>query len=166
MLTVEEKIHFLREVPSFKSLSTEQIETLADICKARTFEAGTQIFRQGEMGDSLYIVVDGHVGIEREVTDENDTVSVTIVKPRQYLGFFSLFNQAPRSTTATAMKDTVIVQIKHHDFLAFALQNPELLAEINGVLVKRLVEAYDKIAELTRSRKPRELRKLYDKLDF
>ena len=166
MLSVEEKIQFLREVPSFKSLSAEQIETLADFCKAVTFEAGSTIFRQGEIGNSLYIVVDGRVGIEREVADENDTVSVTMINPGEYLGFFSLFNQAPRSTTATAMADTVILQIEHDAFVAFALQNPELLAEINRVLVERLLEAYDKIAELTRKRKPRELRKLYDKLDF
>jgi CRP/FNR family transcriptional regulator len=166
MLSVEEKIQFLREVPSFKSLSAEQIETLADFCEAAKFEAGSTVFRQGELGDSLYIVVDGRVGVEREVTDENDTVSLKIIKPRQYLGFFSLFNQAPRSATATAMDDTVILQINHDAFVAFALQNPELLAEINRVLVERLLEAYDKIAELTRKRKPRELRKLYDKLDF
>jgi CRP/FNR family transcriptional regulator len=166
MLSVEEKIHFLREVPSFKSLSAEQIETLAGFCKAITFEAGNTIFRQGELGDSLYIVVEGKVGIEREVKDESDTVSLTIIKSRQYLGFFSLFNQAPRSATATAMKKTVIMQIKQDAFATFTLQNPELLAEINQVLVQRLLEAYDTIAELTRSRKPRELRKLYEKLDF
>ena len=166
MLSVEEKIQFLREIPSFKSLSAEQVETLASFCEAITFEAGYTIFRQGELGDSLYIVVDGRVGIEREVTDENDTVSLTIIKSREYLGFFSLFNRAPRSATATAMTDTVILQINHDAFVTFALQNPELLAEINRVLVERLLEAYDKIAELTRKRKPRELRKLYDKLDF
>lgn len=167
MLSVEEKIQFLREVPSFKSLSEQQVETLAGICKSTNFATGDYIFRQGEIGDSLYIVVEGQVGIEREVSDENDTVSLNIVKSRQYLGFFSLFNQAPRSVTATAMKDTLILQINQDAFITFALQHPELLTEINRVLVERLVEAYDKIAELTRSHsKPRELRKLYEKLDF
>jgi CRP-like cAMP-binding protein len=167
MLSIAERIHFLQEIPSFKSLTTEQLETLADFCEAKTFAAGTPIFRQGELGESLYIVVDGQVGIEREVTDENDTVSLTIIKSHEYFGLFSLFSQAPRSATTTAMKDSVVLHIKREAFVTFALQNPDLLIELNHVLSERLVEAYDKIAEMTRSRsKPRELQKLYEKLDF
>ena len=105
--------------------------------------------------------------LEREVTDKNETVSLTIIKSCEYFGLFSLFSQAPRSATATAMKDSVVLQIKREAFVTFARQNPDLLIELNHVLSKRLVEAYDKIAEMTRSRsKPRELRKLYEKLDF
>jgi hypothetical protein len=50
--------------------------------------------------------------------------------------------------------------------MAFAHQNPDLLLELNQILSQRLVEAHDKIAEVTSSRKPRELQKLYEKLDF
>jgi CRP-like cAMP-binding protein len=167
MLSIAEKIHFLEEIPSFKPLTESQLESLADFCEAKNFSAGESIFRQGELGESLFIVVDGKVGIEREVTDENDTVSLAIIKSCEYFGFFSLFSQAPRSATATAMKDSVILEIKRGDFITFARQNPDLLIELNHVLTMRLVEAYDKIAEMTRkSSKPRELRKLYDKLDF
>ena len=167
MLSIAERIQFLREIESFKSLTAEQIETLADFCEAKTFASGSHIFRQGDMGESLFIVVDGKVGIEREVMDKNDTVALTIIKPRQYFGLFSLFSQAPRSATATAMKDSLVLQIRRESFVTFALQNPELLIELNHVLSLRLVEAYDKISEMTRSSsKPRELRKLYEKLDF
>ena len=65
------------------------------------------------------------------------------------------------------MKASVVLQIKREAFVTFARQNPDLLIELNHVLALRLVEAYDTIAEMTRSRsKPRELRKLYEKLDF
>jgi CRP-like cAMP-binding protein len=167
MPLIEQRIQFLREIPSFKSLTDEQFEKLAGFCETKTFAAGTPIFRQGDMGESLFIVVDGRVGIEREVTNENDTVALAIVESREYFGLFSLFSQAQRTATATAMKDSVVLQIKREAFVTFALQNPELLIELNHVLSLRLVEAYDKISEITRSRsKPRELRKLYEKLDF
>lgn len=166
MPSAEEKVHFLREVSAFKSLSPEQLATLADLCEAHTVKAGSPIFRQGDRGGSLFIVVDGKVGIEREVTDESDTISLTLIKPHQYFGEMSLFYHAPRSVTATAITDTVILQIRRETFVAFARQYPDLLVELNHVLSQRLVEAYDKISEVTRSRKPRELRKLYEKLDF
>jgi CRP-like cAMP-binding protein len=167
MLSIAERIHFLEEIPSFRSLTEQQLASLADFCEAKTFAAGSPIFRQGELGESLFMVVDGQVGIEREVSDENDTVALAIIKPCEYFGLFSLFSQAPRSATASAMKDSVVLEIKRGAFVTFARQNPDLLIELNHVLTTRLVEAYDKIEEMTRKRgKPRELRKLYEKLDF
>ena len=167
MPTVAERIHFLQEIPSFKSLTAKQLETLAGFCETKSFAAGTPIFRQGDLGESLFIIVDGQVGIEREVENEDDTVALTIIKACEYFGLFSLFSQAPRSATATAMKDSVVLQIKRDAFVTFARQNPDLLIELNHILTMRLVEAYDKIAEMTRKRsKPRELRNLYEKLDF
>ena len=166
MLTTQEKIHFLKDIPTFGSLSPEQIEKLADLCETQTFSSSCHIFRQGDLGSSLYIVVEGRVAIEREITDETDTVSLTIVKPHQYFGEMSLFYDAPRSVTATAMQETLLMQIRRDRFVAFARQYPDLLVELNHILSQRLVEAYDKVAEITRSRKPRELRKLYEKLEF
>jgi NTE family protein len=166
MLSTLEKIHFLKDVSSFGSLSAKQVEALAEICEARTFATGTPIFRQGDLESSLYVVVEGRVAIEREITDETDTVSLTIVKPHQYFGEMSLFYHAPRSVTATAMQETHLLQIRRDRFVAFARQYPDLLVELNHILSQRLVEAYDKVAEITRSRKPRELRKLYESLDF
>lgn len=166
MLSIEEKSHFLRDVSAFNSLSEEQIKMLAEICEDLTYEAGSPIFKQGDKGASLYIVVDGLVGLEREVADETDTVSLTMVKAHQYFGEMSLFYDAPRSVTANAIKETMTLRIRREAFVNFARQYPDLLIELNQVLSQRLVEAYDKISEVTRNRKPRELRKLYDKLDF
>ena len=49
MLSIEEKSHFLRDVSAFESLSKEQIKVLAGICEDLTFEAGSQIFKQGDV---------------------------------------------------------------------------------------------------------------------
>lgn len=166
MLTTQEKIHFLKDIPTFGSLAPEQLEKLAELCITQPYPSGRNIFHQGDQGSSLYIVVEGRIAIEREITDETDTVSLTVVKPHQYFGEMSLFYHAPRSVTATAMQETLLLQIRRDRFIAFARQYPDLLVELNHILSQRLVEAYDKVAEITRSRKPRELRKLYEKLEL
>ena len=166
MLTIQEKVRFLRDIPTFDALTSKQIESLAALCETHTFTASSYIFRQGDLGNSLFVIVDGRVAIEREVSNETDTVSLTIVKPHEYFGEMSLFYDVPRSVTATTMQDTVVLQIRQDAFMAFARQNPDLLVELNQILSQRLVEAHDKIAEVTCNRKPRELRKLYEKLDF
>jgi CRP/FNR family cyclic AMP-dependent transcriptional regulator len=167
MVSREEIIHFLKDVSSFKKLDDEQLKTLADQCEVETFNTGEIIFSQGDPGNTLYIVVEGQIAIERELTeDKTNTVAMKAVRPHEYFGEMSLFIEAPRSVTATALKDTVTLSICREDFRDFVYSYPDLLIELIQVLSQRLIEAYDKISEVTLNRKPRELRKLYDKLDF
>ncbi|HBY09036.1 MAG TPA: hypothetical protein DEH22_15120 [Chloroflexi bacterium] len=166
MLSDVEKRQFLRDVLTFKSLSEEQFDLLTQICEDASYETGETIFKQGEVGGAIYIVVSGQVLVQREVIEETSSVSLNIVKPHQYFGEMTLFHSAPYSVTASALDQTDILRIPRESFVEFARQHPNLLIELNQVLSQRLIEAYDKISELTRNRKPRELRKLYDKLDF
>lgn len=166
MLSIDEKIKFLRNVSSFKELTEEQLIILAESCEERTFSQGDFLFRQGEAGGVLYIVLSGKVAIEREIQQQTDSISIMLAEPYDSLGEMSLFHNAPNSVTATAMADTHTLWIKNDDFIAFSKKYPELLVELCLVLSKRLFEAYDIISEVTSNRKPRELRNLYDKLDF
>lgn len=166
MLSTDEKIEFLKHVSSFKGLTEEQFRTLADLCEEKSYTNGNYIFRQGDPGGALHIVVDGQVGMEREIQEQTDTISLTVVKPHACFGEMSLFHDAPRSISATAIMDTKTLRVDNDDFVEFASQYPELLVELNRVLCVRLIEAYDILSEVTSDHKPRELRKLYDKLDF
>ena len=166
MLSAENKIQFLQDVYTFRSLSSEQISVLADLCETRIFRVGSFIFRQGDLDESIYIVVDGRVGIEREIKNSFSTVSLPAIRPQQYFGEMSLFYHAPRSVSATALADTVVLEIHRDAFVDFVGQYPDLLVEFNYVLSQRLAEAYDTISEIFPSQKPRELQRLYEKLDF
>ena len=166
MLSTQEKICFLKNISALKGLKNEQLETLAKICLEKTYAQGEIIFKQGDKNGGVFIVVKGQVILERELEQRNDSISMNVVKSRSSFGEMSLFYDAPRSVTATALQDTQLLHIENDDFIAFASQYPDLLVELNRVLSQRLIEAHDKISELMRLRKPRELRNLYDKLDF
>jgi len=166
MLSTDEKISFLKNVSSLKCLTVDQFETLAEKCEVQTYSTGEKIFSQGDEGGGLYIIVDGRVTLEREIRDQTDTISMTMVKNGAYFGEISLFHDAPRSVTALAMRETVVLLLEYEIFCSFCRNNPDLLVELNHVLCQRLVEAYDKISEITAHKKPRELQHLYDKLDF
>ena len=166
MLTAQEKIKLLRNVSSFQELTDEKLEALAQLCKEKTFTTGDIIFKQGQKGGEIYIVVDGKVAIEREIKDQPDSVSIMFLKPYDSIGEMALFYDAPHSVTATAMMNTRTLWMENDSFIAIAKTDPELLVELCEVLSKRLFEAYAKISEVTSERKPVEMRKLYDKLDF
>jgi CRP-like cAMP-binding protein len=166
MLSIDEKRDFLRAVPMFNSLSEEQLAQLAELCDDLTYQAGEDIFKQGEIGGALFIIVDGQVLVQREVVRETSTVSLNVIKSHQHFGEMTLFSDSPYSVTATVLKPTTLLRVQRSVFVDFARDHPNLLIELNQVLSQRLEEAYDKISEITRNRKPRELRNLYEKLDF
>jgi CRP-like cAMP-binding protein len=166
MLSTEQKITLLKKVSSFKSLLDDQFENLANMCVVEQFPVGEQIFSQGDPGGALYIVAHGKVALERDIRDKTDTISLRGIQSNEYLGVMSLFHEAPRSTNAIATETTIALRLDAKDFNAMINDNPILLRELNHILCQRLVEAYDKISELTQHGKPRELQKLYDKLDF
>jgi len=162
MLTTQEKVLFLRDIHTFDALTSEQIEVLADLSETQVFPSGGLIFQQGDFDNSVYIVVDGRVALKREMNAETDSILLTIIKPHQHFGEMSLFSHTPRSFTATAIEDTVLLQILRDVFSAFIRQCPDLLVEVNRSLNQRLEEAYDQLSEIVHSREPRELNTLFE----
>ncbi len=166
MVSMTEILSYLTDVSSLKSLASEQFEELAEMCQVVTIDAGEHVFCQGDLDGALFIVVEGRVILEREINDNTDSISLNSVNPGEYFGEISLFLDAPRSVTATAMQPSKVIRLINDDFAEFASKYPALLIEINRILSLHLVEAHDKISEVTQTKKPRELHKLYDKLDF
>ncbi len=166
MLSIDQKVSFLEKVSAFKTLNATECKMIAEICDEQHYAMGDHIFKQGEMGNALYIIVSGQVLLDREIRSQTDTISVTKVEAGSYFGEIALFYEAPYSVTATASQETTILKLDNDDFCVFACEHSTLLVEINHILCERLIEAYDKISEITENNKPRELRKLYDKLDF
>jgi CRP-like cAMP-binding protein/HEAT repeat protein len=164
MLSVVEKIIFLKEVPFFQGMTINQLEVLANVCEEELFEEDARIFNQGDPGGALYVVVNGRVGIEREGARKGSTVRLTTLGPHAYFGEMTLFDDSPRSAMAIALQDTLTLRLRREPLIALARQHPDLSLELINVLSQRLREADDHIAQLTRTR-PRELQKLFDKLD-
>jgi hypothetical protein len=164
MLSVVERIIFLKEVPFFQGMTVSQLEVLANVCEEELFGADARIFNQGDPGGALYVVVNGRVGIEREGTRKGSVVRLSNLEAHSYFGEMTLFDNSPRSATAIALQDTLTLRLRREPLIALSRQYPDLSLELINVLSQRLREANDQIAQLTRTR-PRELQKLFDKFD-
>jgi hypothetical protein len=163
LLSTIERVIFLKEVSFFRDMTIDQLKVLASACQEELFEEGACIFEEGDTSDTLYVVVNGRVSIERE-TRRGSFARLATLGARTYFGEMALFDNSPRSATATALQDTLTLSLGREPLIALARQHPDLSLELIKVLSNRLREANDRITELTRSR-PRELQKLYDKFD-
>lgn len=165
MLSAIEKIIFLKEVSFFQNMSVEQLKVLATVCEEQVFEEDQVIFQENDPGDALFVVVQGRVAIEREGERKGGSVArLATLEERAYFGEMTLFNSGPRSTRAVALRKSLLLRLRREPLVALIRQYPDLSLELINILSDRLREANDQIVQLTKT-KPRELHKLYDKLD-
>jgi CRP/FNR family cyclic AMP-dependent transcriptional regulator len=132
LLRLVEKVRFLRSVPVFKELSPEDLMKLAEIATSSHHAKDTVIFREGDPGDVLCMVVSGLVAIRT-----GQTVIAT-QKPNDFFGELALFDQEPRSADAVALQETVLLEIGGADLDAVMERRPEIAREIIRVLARRL----------------------------
>ncbi len=163
MLSTIERVIFLKQVPFFQGMTVDQLRVLANVCEERTYTPDSLIYHLGDPGGVLYVIVNGKVGIELEKRG-GSVARLATMGANSYFGEMDLFDDHPRSTSAVAVEATHVLELRREPLVALSRQYPDMSLELIKVLSARLREANDRIVELTRSR-PRELNRLYDKLD-
>ena len=94
------------------------------------------IFKQGDEGARLFLIADGAV----EITYGEGPAKVSLARlfTGQYFGELSVFDRAPRSATAIAMKPTQLMTLDAEDVMDFVNQNPAAALRIIGEMSERL----------------------------
>jgi serine phosphatase RsbU (regulator of sigma subunit) len=98
----------------------------------RSYKAGEVIFRHGDLGDAMYIVVEGEV----KVTIEGRTIDRLM--PGSVLGEMALIDAQPRSAAATAATDCTLVYVDYDGFVALTQQYPNFAMRIMQIMSNRL----------------------------
>jgi len=96
------------------------------------FEAGRTVFKEGDPGDTVYVVLDGKVDLR-----VNGRL-VETVGPGGVLGEMALIEQAPRIATATARTDCDLQPISEGRFMSMIQQTPHFALQIMKVIASRL----------------------------
>ena len=134
-LPLMERVLFLHRVPLFATLDPADLQQVARIATECAFGEGATLFRQGDSGDALYIVVDGSLRIEQ------DGREIARRGPGDVVGEMSIVNDAPRLATVVAVEATRALRIGRPDFDAILRDRPETAVGVIRVLAKRLAEA-------------------------
>ncbi|HET7712369.1 MAG TPA: cyclic nucleotide-binding domain-containing protein [Thermoanaerobaculia bacterium] len=137
MITVE-KVLFLGHVPVFAGMPSRELGRIAAITEEVVSPAGTLIFRQDDAGDSMFLVVEGEVAILR---DENE---IARIGPSGYFGEMAILDDEPRSASAVATGDSLLLRIKRQDFVDIVTSHPHAALAIIRTLSKRLRSMLEK----------------------
>jgi CRP/FNR family transcriptional regulator, cyclic AMP receptor protein len=97
-----------------------------------SFSAGTVIFAEGQKRDSMYVVKSGKVDLN--VRGKN----VEVVGTDGFFGEMALVDQAPRSATAIARTDCIVIPISERHFLFMVEETPFFALTVLRTLTARL----------------------------
>ncbi|MFP4496881.1 MAG: cyclic nucleotide-binding domain-containing protein [Vulcanimicrobiota bacterium] len=155
MLSTLEKILFIQQISLFKNLSASELSILAQKAAEVGFSKGQTVFRQGEPGDSLYIILGGKVRVIKELEKERKTVA--ILEEKNCFGEMAILSDEEERTATIEAADTLtLLKIKKADFHELILQEPEMAFEIFDILIDRLRDATEMSVKQTAGPKANE----------
>lgn len=124
MLTSVDRLLFVRRVPIFKELRDDFIVRLASVMNELSYPANYGIFKQGEEGRSLYIVVSGRVKVHI-----GDT-KLAEVEQGKYFGEMAVFDTEPRSASVTTLEPCECLELTQEQLYDAIEETPEIAVNI------------------------------------
>ena len=125
-------IDLLRNVAIFKDLDDGELARVSEVCREQTFVSGEYVFREGESGNRLYLIVEGEVRISRTIPGSGEE-ALAVLKKGAMFGEMAVFDRSERSTDAISNGGTKCLTISRSDF--------ELLLDFNRDLAYKVLWA-------------------------
>jgi small-conductance mechanosensitive channel len=119
----------------FAALTADELRLLSSMSKNRLVNAGTPLLRQGDPGDSLYILRDGLLEVRIAKGDHPET-AVGRIHPGSFFGEMSLLLGEPRSASIVPVVDSMVSEISREAMTRLMRDRPELATYLGELLTE------------------------------
>jgi len=113
----------------------------------RKYRNGEIIFRESDISDSVYILIEGNVELTK--AGEKGPIMLAMLHPGEMFGEMGILDQSIRSAAATAIGDVKVDETTRDEFMRSLREDPDMALKVMGKLVERLRRANDMLAHPT-----------------
>ena len=131
----------LKTVPIFSELGRGDLSRLAKLMVPRAVKAGDAVIEENDQAAGVFIVSSGKLEAERQGQ------TLATYGPGDFFGEMALFEGFPRSATVRAVEDSECLAMTRWDFTAELKNRPQIALGMLPVLVRRLREADERLAD-------------------
>ena len=131
---MDDIIAFLKNHPYFSYLTETERKEFSAILTVEIFKKDDIIFKQGDIGDRLFIVQDGMVRIF--IIDRDNEETIAVMKQGDIFGELSLYDTQPRSAHSSALTVTSLLAISREKFDELKNKNPQIASKIFQIMLK------------------------------
>jgi len=138
---------FLQQVPLFRAFREDDLQKISEVVKIQTIKKGDTLFRKGDYGTALYLIVSGKIkiGVTSRLGDE---VILSILSNGEIFGDMALLDGMSRSADAVAVEDSQLYVLYQDDFIAILMKSSTAIKALFSTLCARLRKT-DKFVEET-----------------
>jgi CRP-like cAMP-binding protein len=148
MMALMDLVAVLAESSLFSGMPRHDLEAFAPAAASRTFRKGSYVFREGDVGNALYIIQRGQVKISRMGRGGEEAVYAILVPPDSF-GEIALLSDDPgRTADAQAMELTECVSLAKGPLLAFLDRYPALSRQLMRALARYVQQLDESLAEI------------------
>jgi CRP-like cAMP-binding protein len=141
----------LKAMDLCRTLTGAEIDAIAAIVETRNVAAGKDLFREGDPGDGLFLVITGEINVTKRTPDGEH--SLARLGPGGVLGEMSLVTADARSATGRALFDARVLHVPAARFRALlaadSIAAHKVVAAVAEVLARRLAAMNSVVLELS-----------------
>jgi len=135
-LSLNEEVELLRNIPMFANIEPSKLKLLAFTSERMAFKDGDILFRQGEQGDSAYVIIGGEADVI--VDTPKGPLTVAKLKRNDIVGEIAILCDVPRTATVKASSKLEAMVIAKDLFFRLIMEFPQMAVEIMRELARRL----------------------------
>jgi len=143
MSLLNEDIEIMRRVPLLAGMKPDKLKLLAYLSELVIYQEGDVVFRQGEPGESAYLIYEGTARVVKDGAD--GPIQINELGRFELFGELAIVGDTNRTATVVAASELKVLCLSKEVFLRLIHQNPEAGIKIMKILVNRLLRAEHKL---------------------
>jgi CRP/FNR family transcriptional regulator, cyclic AMP receptor protein len=135
-MSLTKDVEVLRNIPLFAKVEPAKLKLLAFTSERLQYLSGDELFRQGDYGDSAYIILEGEADIL--VDTPKGAIKVASLGKNDIIGEIAILCDVPRTATVVAHDDLETLRISKDGFFHLVTQFPQVGIEVMSALASKL----------------------------
>jgi CRP/FNR family cyclic AMP-dependent transcriptional regulator len=146
-MELSDKVALLSRHFIFQHLPAVDLERIAQYANQKHYAAGQTIFRKGDDGASMMLVVKGKVRISA-ISMEGKEITLNLLEEGGILGEIAMIDGGERSADAVALENTTVLTISQGEFRSLLKNRPDLAVQVLVLLCQKLRKTSDALESL------------------
>lgn len=143
-ISIPDRIVHLKEIEIFEGLSVSELAAVASVAEEMDSAPGQEVIREGEPGETMYLIVSGEVSVLKE-REEGQRIELDRIGAGDYFGEMALFEDEVRSATIRTEKPARLLVLHKQEFREIVREYPEIALQICRVLGRRIRRLHEKV---------------------
>jgi hypothetical protein len=149
-ISIPDKIMHLRKIQIFEGLAVSELAAVASVTEEVDFPVNEVVMREGEPGDTMYLIMNGEVAVIKNMAEGDVTKEMELdrIGAGDYFGEMALIEDNVRSATIRTSEDCRFLVLDKQEFTEIVREYPQIALHMSRVLGDRLKKLHETIKEL------------------